>query len=69
MMIFWLTCLVGYPRTSAPEPTYHHYIYIGLQFYGVTVTQPVVVGEWSLAVLLVARTFVVHLDDEYWRLA
>ena len=20
MMIFWLTCLVGYPRTSAPEP-------------------------------------------------
>ena len=23
MMIFWLTCLVGYPRTSAPEPKYH----------------------------------------------
>ena len=22
MMIFWLTCLVGYPRTSAPEPIY-----------------------------------------------
>ena len=22
MMIFWLTCLVGYPRTSAPEPEY-----------------------------------------------
>ena len=21
-MIFWLTCLVGYPRTSAPEPDY-----------------------------------------------
>ena len=20
MIIFWLTCLVGYPRTSAPEP-------------------------------------------------
>ena len=20
MMSFWLTCLVGYPRTSAPEP-------------------------------------------------
>ena len=20
MMIFWLTCLVGYPQTSAPEP-------------------------------------------------
>lgn len=44
-------------------------IYIGLQFNGITVTQSVVVGEWSLAVLLVARTFVVHLDDEYWRLA
>ena len=23
MMIFWLTCLVGYPRTSAPEPEKH----------------------------------------------
>ena len=22
MIIFWLTCLVGYPRTSAPEPNY-----------------------------------------------
>ena len=22
MMIFWLTCLVGYPRTSAPEPLF-----------------------------------------------
>lgn len=22
MMIFWLTCLVGYPRTSAPEPKF-----------------------------------------------
>ena len=22
MIIFWLTCLVGYPRTSAPEPFY-----------------------------------------------
>ena len=22
MMIFWLTCLVGYPRTSAPEPDF-----------------------------------------------
>ena len=22
MMIFWLTCLVGYPRTSAPEPIF-----------------------------------------------
>ena len=23
MIIFWLTCLVGYPRTSAPEPVFH----------------------------------------------
>ena len=22
MIIFWLTCLVGYPRTSAPEPIF-----------------------------------------------
>ena len=44
-------------------------IYVGLQFNGIAVTQPVVVSEWSLTVLLVARTFVVHLDDEYWRLA
>ena len=22
MIIFWLTCLVGYPRTSAPEPNF-----------------------------------------------
>ena len=22
MIIFWLTCLVGYPRTSAPEPLF-----------------------------------------------
>ena len=22
MIIFWLTCLVGYPRTSAPEPKF-----------------------------------------------
>ena len=28
MMIFWLTCLVGYPRTSAPEPDYN------IRFYG-----------------------------------
>ena len=25
MMIFWLTCLVGYPRTSALEPIAHTY--------------------------------------------
>ena len=24
MIIFWLTCLVGYPRTSAPEPKFWH---------------------------------------------
>ena len=24
MIIFWLTCLVGHPRTSAPEPTLFH---------------------------------------------
>ena len=24
MIIFWLTCLVGYPRTSAPEPSFYN---------------------------------------------
>ena len=26
MIIFWLTCLLGYPRTSAPEPVNAHSI-------------------------------------------
>ena len=26
MMIFWLTCLVGYPQTSAPEPKYQIFV-------------------------------------------
>ena len=35
MMIFWLTCLVGYPRTSAPEPVFLHdstYEFDGIKF-------------------------------------
>ena len=33
MMIFWLTCLVGYPRTSAPEPIKMNKSFISTWFF------------------------------------
>ena len=32
MMIFWLTCLVGYPRTSAPEPIFFSVFFVDISF-------------------------------------
>ena len=75
MIIFWLTCLVGYPRTSAPEPQNPEFkeIHSKMKFVKLSVNNKPITKKYGLKVIGTGDDIlsldVFHLKDEDKELA